>query len=528
MGPQEINTRGAGKGAISPKVSYATAAAAAKTEIATKEAAAKAAQALQQKNAKNASLKKSIDNLTAQSKGYKAEFDKQNKYLTYDKNMITTNMWGTDIEYNQKIYNSQYISGPSNAHNESNRTLTTEDKRMILDDISRVELLVDAAQKSIAENNTIISADKAIINGKSSPQVPTGSSGLGNNYNSTLNNTKLKNTDPSTQTTIPKPPPEWPDSSYQWNLPPHTWSLPKDPSEVTPGFVNKQEGSLHATRRGRIWYYNGYVGKNSQAQYDYNNTGTFSAAAGAAKTPPPGTVNKYGFQFIWNPETFSQQTAVNMAVTPSNTDPTVALTGFAAANSQMTFTIRLDRTNDFASIKAENLSTTLSTAQQTPADIALASANAALYAAGKVSQQDISKTQSVTAGVVEAHGLANYYKVGQPIKGGESSANNINQKIVDLLNYGTESDLEYLYKTINGDGWTGIGGRDTSNIGYLMPALIRLDLGNQKFVGVVSSVSVNHLAFTRNMIPIRSDVNITVDLRANIQPTTNVNPGKKP
>ena len=85
-----------------------------------------------------------------------------------------------------------------------------------------------------------------------------------------------------------------------------------------------------------------------------------------------------------------------------------------------------------------------------------------------------------------------------------------------------------MYKTINGDGWTGIGGRDTSNIGYLMPALIRLDLGNQKFVGVVSSVSVNHLAFTRNMIPIRSDVNITVDLRANIQPTTNVNPGKKP
>jgi hypothetical protein len=54
-----------------------------------------------------------------------------------------------------------------------------------------------------------------------------------------------------------------------------------------------------------------------------------------------------------------------------------------------------------------------------------------------------------------------------------------------------------------------------------MPSLIRLDLGNQKFVGVVSGIQVNHLAFTRDLVPIRTDVNITVDLRANIQPTTN-------
>ena len=89
------------------------------------------------------------------------------------------------------------------------------------------------------------------------------------------------------------------------------------------------------------------------------------------------------------------------------------------------------------------------------------------------------------------------------------------------MTYGTEADIEYLYKTVNGSGWKGIGGRDTSNIGYLMPALIRLDLGNQKFVGVVSSVGVSHLAFTRDLIPIRTDVSITVDLRANIQPLTN-------
>jgi hypothetical protein len=500
MSGTSITSPGSKKSAVSTQTAYDSA----------KAVTQKAIKA-QQDAAKLATLKKTNDALKATLKNDQASVTTNNQNINYVQAMYVKGKWGPDAIQNNTI---AWLTGTTGAH--------TPGSSITLSDKTKLDTFVSTWTSVVSSTSTAVDKLKTTIS-KNQNQIDLFSKTPGGSTTSTT----TKKTNNNTQTAVPKPPPEWPDSSYQWNLPPHTWSLPKDPSEVNPGFVNKQEGSLHATRRGRIWYYNGYVGKNSQAQYDYNNTGTFSAAAGASKTPPPGTVNKYGFQFIWNPETFSQNTAVNMAVTPSYTDPTVTLTGFAAANSQMTFTIRLDRTNDFASIKAENLSTTLSTTQQTPADIQLAAANAALYAAGKVSQQDISKTQSVTAGVVEAHGLANYYKVGQPIKGGESSANNINQKIVDLLNYGTESDLEYLYKTINGDGWTGIGGRDTSNIGYLMPALIRLDLGNQKFVGVVSSVSVNHLAFTRNMIPIRSDVNITVDLRANIQPTTNVNPGKK-
>ena len=219
----------------------------------------------------------------------------------------------------------------------------------------------------------------------------------------------------------------------------------------------------------------------------------------------PGTtsINKYGFQFVWNPETFSQNTQVNMNVTPSNTDPTVGLTGFAAANSTMTFTIRLDRTNDFAcakSFKKNDLTTTIAlpnTNSQNGYNPVLEGINAA---------------DAVIAG-----NLTTYYTVGNPVTADE----NLADKIAELMTYGTEADIEYLYKTVNGSGWKGIGGRDTSNIGYLMPALIRLDLGNQKFVGVVSSIGVNHLAFTRDLVPIRTDVSITVDLRANIQPLTN-------
>lgn len=279
-----------------------------------------------------------------------------------------------------------------------------------------------------------------------------------------------------------KAPPLNPTGDYKFNLPPHQWSLPLEPDVVSPKTVAHRSDDLTSTRRGKIWYYNGYVGPSSSP--DYTTTGIYSPPAGKQ-----GTSNKYGFQFIWNPETFSQQTAVNMSITPASSDPTIALTGFAAANSTMSFTLRLDRTNDFACAK------------------------------NFVFKEGTFTVPGGGATVNEGNfkDVAKFYNFGNKYVDGFT----VEQDIKDLLTYGTEADLEFLYRTINGTGWKGIGGRETSNIGYLMPSLIRLDLGNQKFVGVVSDIQVNHLAFTRDLVPIRTDVNITVDLRANIQPTTN-------
>jgi hypothetical protein len=289
-----------------------------------------------------------------------------------------------------------------------------------------------------------------------------------------------------TKTSIKPPvfnaPPLNPSGDYKFNLPPHQWSLPLDPDAVSPDTVASRSDDYHTTRRGKIWYYNGYVGPSSAP--DYQSTGIYTPPANAK-----GTVNNYGFQFIWNPETFSQHTAVNMSITPAASDPTIALTGFAAANSTMSFTLRLDRTNDFAC--AKNFVFKDGTFTVPGGGLTVNNGNF----------QEISK----------------YYGYGNKFVDGFTLEKNIK----DLLTYGTEADLEFLYRTINGTGWKGIGGRETSNIGYLMPSLIRLDLGNQKFVGVVADIQVNHLAFTRDLVPIRTDVNITVDLRANIQPTTN-------
>jgi hypothetical protein len=402
---------------------------------------------------------------------------------TYLKTIIANGVWGPNQNQNTQYGSAAGTTGT----NTPGATLSAGDRVKLETYEATVAGIVSQATAKIKTITDKIAKNKAIID-----KTPTTS----NPYPSG----SKANTTPQPQKA--KPAPEFPTSDYLWNLPPHAWSLPVEPDLIAPDTVPHKEENFHVNRRGRIWYYNGYVGPVNQL--DYEGTGVYKAdpATGAA-LPGSTSINKYGFQFVWNPETFSQNTQVNMSVTPSNTDPTVALTGFAAANSTMSFTIRLDRTNDFAcakSFKRNDLSTTIvlpNTNSQNGYNPAIEQMNA--------------------ANAVIAGNLTKYYTVGNPV----TADANLADKIAELMTYGTEADIEYLYKTVNGSGWKGIGGRDTSNIGYLMPALIRLDLGNQKFVGVVASIGVNHLAFTRDLVPIRTDVSITVDLRANIQPLTN-------
>jgi hypothetical protein len=278
--------------------------------------------------------------------------------------------------------------------------------------------------------------------------------------------------------TVIQPIQEEPTSAYKWNLPPHAWSLPVDPSIVDGNDIKTPASDLHSTRRGRIFMAQPYVGPSVQADA---KTGNLNGT--------PSTPGKYGFQFMWNPETFSQNTSVNMQVTPSGTDATSGLTSFVAANSNINFTLRIDRTNDFACFNAENLS----------------------YKA-------VTTANGVSA-VKDVTNFVDYYAKGKPKKSEADFSANIEKKILELLRVGTASDLEFLYRSINGDGFKKLG-QDTSEIGYLRPSLIRLDLGPQKYIGIIQTVNVNHLAFTKDMVPIRTDVTISVDLRAGTGYTT--------
>ena len=81
--------------------------------------------------------------------------------------------------------------------------------------------------------------------------------------------------------------------------------------------------------------------------------------------------------------------------------------------------------------------------------------------------------------------------------------------------------MEYLYKAINGPGpgggddeWINGRGIKTSDIGYLMPTLLHVDVGPLSYDGYVTGIQVNHVAFTPSMIPIRTDVTISLNVLA--------------
>jgi hypothetical protein len=94
------------------------------------------------------------------------------------------------------------------------------------------------------------------------------------------------------------------------------------------------------------------------------------------------------------------------------------------------------------------------------------------------------------------------------------------EQCLGILNRGTEYDLEYLFRVINGDPeettmiGTGPEGYDTTsaNRGYLagMPFMFKVH-NNQKYRVMIASLSVQHDIFTREMIPIRSLVTVNLE-----------------
>lgn len=261
-------------------------------------------------------------------------------------------------------------------------------------------------------------------------------------------------------------------SGYQWNLPPHQWSMPVEPSDVDPLVVSSDKymvGSSHKFRRGRIYWYartdNAYLGSNQ-----YN--------AGDAKDP------RYGFQFLWNPSEINTQVSMNLNVTPSFADKFVDVAGAFPSGEYLTFTIRIDRTNDFACIK--------SIPKQAPGS------------------QGLSTTYDLLA---KDYANANFYNPANSFDSGFAST--FVKKIQDLQKLGTLADIEYLYKAINGPGWVNQAtGRYSSDIGFLSPTLLRVDIGPLSYLGYVNSMSVSHTNFAKGMIPITTDVTIQFNLMA--------------
>jgi hypothetical protein len=310
-------------------------------------------------------------------------------------------------------------------------------------------------------------------------------------------------------------------NNFKYNLPPHNWSLPlrpvsldydylrktnlgADPKVSDPavdgkhvvfGSGNKKvDAKNHGLRRSRIYFF-GQMDNDTTKNND-GTTGTYAqqtaknlietAKAGTFKAGSTGIIDRqFGFQFLWNPTDISVSVNRNADITPSAADKSGQMTGNFQGQEQLNFSIIVDRTNDFACAKG-------------------------LFDSGK--------------GLTD---VATYYSAFYPQ---ESHEVTVESRIKDLLTYGTMADLEYLFKTVNGNGayitdpttgsfklvpHTNGLGKLTSDTGYLSTSILAVQFGpdpmaNLGYTGWFESLSISHTKFTENMIPLTSVVSVSM------------------
>jgi hypothetical protein len=275
-------------------------------------------------------------------------------------------------------------------------------------------------------------------------------------------------------------------NGYAFNLPPHVWSLPTRP--VVIDTVNGERNQIikpapidERVRRGRLWRWDSpsVLVQNTGIYKEEKTVYQSQVGRGASVIPRKQqtvTVNKkvdnrFGFQFIWNPQQINISTSMTFENTPNAADKFLTALGVAPGTGVVGFTIVIDRVNDFACFKG---STT-------------------------ANNSDLTKY------------YPNWYGTEGP---GRSSKADL---ISELRQKGTIADIEYIYKTINGDGLFNIAGNRSSDTGILLATAVRLDVGPLSYIGFVNSLTVNHVYFTEDMIPLRSEVQISMNLLATAQ-----------
>lgn len=270
------------------------------------------------------------------------------------------------------------------------------------------------------------------------------------------------------------------------NLPPHKWSLPVRAQSVSGGETAKSKIN-HGSRRSIMWFFNGSDLVNSTTTQTSipADTNVVKSTGADGKTElvtkkvstfTPDT--SWAFQFLWNPTDVSLSLNRNTDVTPSSADRFNTVAGIFPGQETVSFTITLDRTWDFACFKSYKGKTSLST-----------------------------------------KAMAKYYQDGL----NDGLVYNIPTQIDSLLKLGTGADLEYLFKCINGEAssgslWRNALGKSTADIGYLMPNVVAVQFGppgdSLSYVGWISNLQVTHTAFTEDMIPIRTTVQVSLDCLA--------------
>jgi len=241
-----------------------------------------------------------------------------------------------------------------------------------------------------------------------------------------------------------------PTDPVRWNPPPHKYARDTQYAQRVAN-TNGWNGSTFAELSGTT-FERGRIFQDSLGASILNKVTP-------GKGKKLGTVNQWGFRFMYNPTTFIYQTSTNNSVDwtlgPKNS------AALLAGNSQVSFDIYINRIPDMNYWLNINPSLDLS--------------DTALY--------------------------------------GRSLST---EEVQGIIYRGTEYDIEFLYRVLNGDPdanpllLNGSWGGESADFGYTtaVPCWLYLN-DNLRYYGSMANFSVNHVIFDARMVPILSVVSIT-------------------
>ena len=307
-------------------------------------------------------------------------------------------------------------------------------------------------------------------------------------------------------------------TDVEFNLPPHKWSLPLNPNVLD---LQNNVTAPHAQRRGRMWLFSDFmseegssinqsatpqtIGENGKSVIGVSRKeminrsqatlNLYGAPLNSQESKAAAFYKPAGFQFLWNPEAITVEVQSSMEIVPDAGDRFRSVVGIYPSQEHVTFSLVLDRTNDFAC--GYNQFT------------------------GNVYNPNEKKNVPIDIKSLAASFTQKGYYTGGFNQGADTQL--FETKLKNLFEYGTMHDIEYIFRMINAGTLVESGspanplGRKTYDVGYLYPAMVAVEFGPVttelrplSYVGWLQSISVRHIAFNTNMVPLRSEISFNI------------------
>ena len=229
----------------------------------------------------------------------------------------------------------------------------------------------------------------------------------------------------------------------------------------------------------------GFIVPNKRAQ-----DAALSSLDDKSKAIVGGFKIPFGFRFHYNPQfvtmSYGSITGISPELIESGKDKSNMITT-PASSSSISITLYLNRIEDMNAL-AEY-------AVKGPGPSPLASQESGAIGATSIASQ-------AKAIISDADSLKFYPEV----------VPEADRKLIK--NFGTMYDLDFLFKTINGDmgGYKSpLRGVTTGDVGWLNGIAVEVHLGRKlRYLARVTNISVNHVQFTENMVPTLTTVVLTM------------------